>query len=194
MKYFIQMAVVLVLWIAVRAQRTGKLLKHILQKIGNVYKGLRQSGGNVEKSIKYLYFAGYIFVQRTLNDCSVTKGGKDYISGLTKEGTNPGRIFCETKCKEYSWCKGIRISPYWGICYLLTESDQPTMSGWKFEGKRSGKLGNMFPWAEPNEWKNGKTNAFVCYSKEAKGVYPIKRSICKTIPYIVWIINVYLRL
>ena len=101
-----------------------------------------------------------MFVKRTSKYCSLTKNGKDYISGLYK--TKVYRRSCETECKTYSWCRGIAFGNNrrtTGRCKLLTriQRRRPMLHGW-----RKSNSGN---WAEPGHWKNGKSKSWRCYEK-----------------------------
>ena len=105
-----------------------------------------------------------------------------------------GRIACETKCKEYSWCKGLLLYPHIpNYCNLLVESNElPPTTHHKVSGaiengshplnKWNLELSTMGNMAEPNEWKNcAGSGGIHCFSKESKGMYLIKIFIYMTL-------------
>ena len=77
-------------------------------------------------------------------------------------------------CKDFQWCKGIRLrkGSLTGWCRLLT-NEKTTLPGWRFENE-----GN---WAEPDEWQDtdsyrGYKWTLFCYAKvpgidESEGIY-----------------------
>jgi len=93
---------------------------------------------------------GFRFEERTETLCVVIEGDVSTpISGHQKDGVET-KEECKLECTKREWCKGIRINiEYSGNCRLLTNRSSP-IDGWTFY--------NSGNWAEPKNWKEGKTN------------------------------------
>ena len=103
--------------------------------------------------------------------CTVTEFQSDLISSLYKDSI--GHKTCETECKRYSWCKGIRVSATSEAyaCGLLAQQNLKSinfellLAGWRWI--------NTENWVEPDQWKNGREiqdSTAGCYEKIITGI------------------------